>query len=169
MGSSGFVKKEEDAGVAAADCCCIGTGLGQVVFGMELWTGRVGKLDLLNVEDSIVLLLLEWAGGNWAQNCFGIGFSSVFNGLIPCLSYVVNGGKVPPACCRGIKSLYGIAKTTADRQGVCSCLKMAASSVSGIDFKNAAALPGKCGVKNIPFKISPKVDCSKISHCYVDQ
>ncbi|WMV42721.1 hypothetical protein MTR67_036106 [Solanum verrucosum] len=38
---------------------------------------------------------------------------------------------------------------------------MAASSVSGIDFKNAAALPGKCGVKNIPFKISPKVDCSK--------
>ncbi|KAH0645270.1 hypothetical protein KY284_033154 [Solanum tuberosum] len=46
MGSSGFVKEEEDAGVAAADCCCcIGMGLGRVIFGMELWTGQVGKLD----------------------------------------------------------------------------------------------------------------------------
>ncbi|KAM3282193.1 non-specific lipid-transfer protein 1 [Capsicum chacoense] len=88
--------------------------------------------------------------------------STVLNGLIPCLSFVVNGGKVPPTCCRGIKSLYGIAKTTVDRKGVCSCLKIAASSVSGINFKNAAALPGKCGVKNIPFKISPKADCSKL-------
>ncbi|CAN4127860.1 unnamed protein product [Withania somnifera] len=88
--------------------------------------------------------------------------STVLNGLIPCLSFVVNGGKVPPTCCRGIKSLYGVAKTTADRQSVCSCLRIAASSVSGINFKNAAALPGKCGVKNIPFKISPKADCSKV-------
>lgn len=88
--------------------------------------------------------------------------STVLNSLIPCLSYVVKGGKVPPTCCRGIKSLYGIAKTKVDRQGVCSCLKTAASSVSGINFKNAAALPGKCGVKNIPFKISPKADCSKV-------
>nr|WEA82716.1 nonspecific lipid transfer protein 21 [Solanum melongena] len=88
--------------------------------------------------------------------------STVINSLIPCLSYVVSGGKVPPTCCRGIKSLYGMAKTTADRQGVCSCLKNAASNVSGINFKNAAALPGKCGVKNIPFKISPNADCSKV-------
>ncbi|XP_059318660.1 non-specific lipid-transfer protein 1-like [Lycium ferocissimum] len=88
--------------------------------------------------------------------------STVLNGLIPCLSFVVNGGKVPPTCCRGIKSLYGVAKTTKDRQSVCSCLKIASSSVSGINFKNAAALPGKCGVKNIPFKISPKADCSKV-------
>ncbi|KAJ8555422.1 hypothetical protein K7X08_012918 [Anisodus acutangulus] len=88
--------------------------------------------------------------------------STVLNGLIACLSYVVSGGKVPPTCCRGIKSLYGAAKTTADRQSVCSCLKIAASSVNGINFKNAAALPGKCGVKNIPFKISPKADCSKV-------
>nr|XP_016468262.1 PREDICTED: non-specific lipid-transfer protein 1-like [Nicotiana tabacum] len=88
--------------------------------------------------------------------------STVVNGLIPCLSYVVNGGKVPPTCCKGIKSLYGAVKTTADRRSVCSCLKTATSSVSGINFKNAAALPGKCGVKNIPFKISPKADCSKV-------
>ncbi|MCD7462246.1 hypothetical protein HAX54_048123 [Datura stramonium] len=60
-----------------------------------------------------------------------------------------------------IKFLYGVAKTRADRRSVCSCLKIAASSVNGINFKKAAALPGKCGVKNIHFMISPKVNCSK--------
>ncbi|MCD7462244.1 hypothetical protein HAX54_048121 [Datura stramonium] len=107
----------------------------------------------------LLLIYIVIAGPPRAEAA--ITCSTVLNGLIPCLSYVVNGGKVPPTCCRGIKSLYGVAKTTADRQGVCSCLKIAASSVSGINFKNAAALPGKCGVKNIPFKISPKADCSK--------
>lgn len=92
-----------------------------------------------------------------------ISCNTVFSSLIPCLSYVTKGGKkVQPACCSGIKSLYAAAKTTADRRSVCSCLKSAASSVTGINFKYAAQLPGKCGVKNIPFKISPNVDCSKV-------
>ena len=42
--------------------------------------------------------------------------------LTPCISYVSNGGTVPAECCSGIKSLYSLAQTTADRQSVCKCL-----------------------------------------------
>ncbi|XP_030455958.1 non-specific lipid-transfer protein 1-like [Syzygium oleosum] len=89
--------------------------------------------------------------------------NQVINTLMPCVSYVLNGGTVPPACCSGIRSLYSAAKTTADRQGVCSCLK---SAINGISYNAynaglAAGLPGKCGV-NIPYKISPSTDCKSV-------
>ncbi|KAI3408970.1 Non-specific lipid-transfer protein [Psidium guajava] len=67
-----------------------------------------------------------------------------------------------PACCNGIRSLYSAAKTTADRQGVCNCLK---SAINGIPYNaynagRAAGLPGECRV-NIPYKISPSTDCKR--------
>ncbi|GMN40571.1 hypothetical protein TIFTF001_009800 [Ficus carica] len=57
----------------------------------------------------------------------------------PCVSNVVNGGTVPEACCNGIRTLYGLGKTTDDRQG----------------------LPSKCGL-NLPYQISPSTDCKRI-------
>ncbi|XP_030516253.1 non-specific lipid-transfer protein 3-like [Rhodamnia argentea] len=89
--------------------------------------------------------------------------NQVVNTLMPCVSYVLNGGAVPPACCSGIRSLYSAARTTADRQGVCNCLK---SAINGISYNAnnaglAAGLPAKCGL-NIPYKISPSTDCKSV-------
>ncbi|KAF5476400.1 hypothetical protein F2P56_008121 [Juglans regia] len=87
----------------------------------------------------------------------------VVNYLTPCISYVANGGSVPTTCCSGIKSLFGLARTTGDRQGVCNCLKQAVNGVSYTPYNLnlAAGLPKKCGV-NIPYKISPSVDCKSV-------
>ncbi|KAK1418972.1 hypothetical protein QVD17_28126 [Tagetes erecta] len=85
----------------------------------------------------------------------------VVSNLAPCLGYLSKGGVVPPACCNGVKGLNNAAKTPADRQTACGCLKSAYSSNSGINPGNAASLPGKCGV-SIPYKISPSTDCSKV-------
>ena len=83
--------------------------------------------------------------------------------LTPCISYVANGGTVPAECCSGIKSLYSLAHTTADRQSVCKCLKQAVSGVpyTAFNLGLAAGLPNKCGV-NIPYKISPSTNCSNV-------
>ncbi|KAF5750741.1 nonspecific lipid transfer protein [Tripterygium wilfordii] len=78
--------------------------------------------------------------------------------LQPCISYLQGRGPLPPACCNGVKSLNAKATTTPDRQAACNCLKAASQGVNG---GLAAGLPGKCGV-NIPYKISPSIDCSKI-------
>nr|B3A0N2.1 RecName: Full=Non-specific lipid-transfer protein; Short=LTP [Lycium barbarum] len=46
--------------------------------------------------------------------------------------------------------------------GCCGGIKKsAAAGISGINYGIAAGLPGKCGV-NIPYKISPSTDCSKV-------
>ncbi|CAI9761909.1 unnamed protein product [Fraxinus pennsylvanica] len=91
-----------------------------------------------------------------------ISCGTVASTLSPCLNYVMYGGhQVPPKCCANIKSLYGMAKTTTDRQSVCTCLHTVAASASAASIKNAAGLPSKCGVR-IPYKISPSMDCSKV-------
>ncbi|KAL2479346.1 Non-specific lipid-transfer protein 3 [Abeliophyllum distichum] len=92
-----------------------------------------------------------------------ISCGAVVGSLRPCLGYVQNSSPiVPPACCNGIRGLYASAKTPADRRSICYCLKSLASSYKGINFNKAAGLPGKCGV-NIPYKISPSTDCSKVN------
>ncbi|KAF8042192.1 hypothetical protein BT93_A0725 [Corymbia citriodora subsp. variegata] len=87
----------------------------------------------------------------------------VVNALMPCVSYVLNGGTVPAACCSGIRSLNSAAKTTADRQSVCNCLKNAAGGMPYSDYTAglAAGLPAKCGVA-LPYKISPNTDCKSV-------
>ncbi|KAL7616725.1 non-specific lipid-transfer protein [Lactuca sativa] len=85
----------------------------------------------------------------------------VVSSLTPCIGYLTNGGAVPPACCSGVKAVNSAAKTTPDRQTACGCIKSASASMSNINAGNAASLPNKCGV-NIPYKISPSTDCSKV-------
>ncbi|XP_059296719.1 non-specific lipid-transfer protein 2-like [Lycium ferocissimum] len=84
----------------------------------------------------------------------------VQSGLAPCLPYLQGRGPLG-GCCGGVKGLLGAAKTPADRKTACTCLKSAANSIKGIDAGKAAGLPGACGV-NIPYKISPSTDCSKV-------
>ncbi|MED6199179.1 hypothetical protein PIB30_073479 [Stylosanthes scabra] len=91
----------------------------------------------------------------------GISCGQVNSALAPCIQYLRGGAAVPPACCSGVKGLVGAAKTTPDRQAACNCLKSAAGSISGINYGNAASLPGKCGV-SIPYKISPSTNCATI-------
>ncbi|MED6138106.1 hypothetical protein PIB30_071177 [Stylosanthes scabra] len=84
--------------------------------------------------------------------------------LMPCLLYVKFGGAtVPQACCNGIKTVYGGAQTTPDRQAVCYCIVNSIKGLpfSGINVRNAAAIPKQCGV-NIPYPISPNIDCSRV-------
>ncbi|CAI9269051.1 unnamed protein product [Lactuca saligna] len=90
-----------------------------------------------------------------------ISCGQVTSNLAGCLGYLRNGGAVPTACCNGVKALNNAAKSTPDRQTACNCLKNASNSVSGIKPANAANLPRQCGV-NIPYKISPSTDCSKV-------
>ncbi|KAL4561105.1 hypothetical protein LXL04_033267 [Taraxacum kok-saghyz] len=90
-----------------------------------------------------------------------ISCGQVVSNLAPCLGYLNNGGDVPSGCCSGVSALNNAAKSTPDRQTACGCLKSAYAANSGINPANAASLPGKCGV-NIPYKISPSTDCSKV-------
>ncbi|KAI3470185.1 hypothetical protein Pfo_026848 [Paulownia fortunei] len=89
-----------------------------------------------------------------------IGCGTVVSYLNPCLPYVTGKGPLG-SCCGGIKGLFAAAKTTPDRQSVCSCLKSVAGSYSGVNLSKAAGIPGQCGI-NIPYKISPSTDCSKV-------
>ncbi|CAB4315357.1 unnamed protein product [Prunus armeniaca] len=85
----------------------------------------------------------------------------VSNSVAPCIPYVIGGGAVPPACCNGIRNVENLAKTTADRQAACNCLKQLSGSIPGVNPNNAALLPGKCGVNNnIPYNISSSTDCA---------
>ncbi|MQL67588.1 hypothetical protein F6Q10_34780 [Streptomyces vinaceus] len=84
----------------------------------------------------------------------------VTGALAPCLPYL-QGGTSLGSCCGGVRGLLGVAKTPADRKTACNCLKSAANAIRGINLGKAAGLPAACGV-NIPYKISPSTDCSRV-------
>ena len=106
----------------------------------------------------VLVICMVVAGGEAAITC-----GQVVSKLTPCLTYLRNGGAVPPGCCTGIKALNSAAKTTADRQDACNCMKTLSKSYTGLNLGLASGLPGKCGV-SIPYKISPSTDCSKYVH-----
>ncbi|TMW82907.1 hypothetical protein EJD97_003962 [Solanum chilense] len=103
----------------------------------------------------IVLCMIVVAPHGEALSC-----GQVTSGLAPCLPYLQGKGPLG-GCCSGVKGLLGAAKTPADRKAACTCLKSAASAIKGIDVGKAAGIPSACGV-NIPYKISPSTDCSKV-------
>ncbi|KAI3834017.1 hypothetical protein MKX03_003398 [Papaver bracteatum] len=85
---------------------------------------------------------------------------TVVSKMTPCIPFLT-GGALPPSCCAGLKSLVSAAKTTPDRKTACNCLKSAAGGIPGINYGNAASLPGKCG-DSVPYKFSPSTDCTKV-------
>lgn len=86
---------------------------------------------------------------------------TVYDGVKPCLNYVLFGGIVSTDCCNGLESVIASATTTADHQSACSCIKSLASQATDDELSRAASIPGQCGA-TIPFEISPNVDCSKV-------
>ncbi len=105
----------------------------------------------------VLVICMVVVGGEAAISC-----GQLASGLTPCLEYLKKGGTVPPGCCSGVKKLNSAAKTTADRQAACTCLKNLSKSYSGVNYGLAGGLPGKCGV-SIPYKISPSTDCTKVT------
>ncbi|MFX6536343.1 non-specific lipid-transfer protein [Acinetobacter baumannii] len=89
-----------------------------------------------------------------------IGCNDVVRYLTPCLGYLT-GPRPIGGCCGGVQGLYGAARSTPDRQAVCTCLKSLAGSYRGVDLNKAAGLPRTCGV-NIPYKISPSTNCATV-------
>ncbi|KAK8709572.1 hypothetical protein V6N13_060587 [Hibiscus sabdariffa] len=89
--------------------------------------------------------------------------SDVVKHLLPCVSYIQNGGQPAAQCCNGVKTLFGGAQTKADRQNVCRCIKSAVNGIpySSFNLGNAASLPNKCNL-HLPYKISPSTDCNKV-------
>ncbi|KAB5560889.1 hypothetical protein DKX38_005846 [Salix brachista] len=102
------------------------------------------------------MLIVMVVGSPLAEAAITCG--QVTSSLAQCIGYLQKGGAVPPACCNGVKSLNSAAKTTADRQTACNCLKSLAGKISGINYGLAAGLPAKCGL-NLPYQISPSTDC----------
>ncbi|KAJ1688503.1 hypothetical protein LUZ63_019893 [Rhynchospora breviuscula] len=105
---------------------------------------------------TVAILLLTAPHSANAVTC-----GDVSSAVGPCLAYARNGQGSPSAgCCSGVKALNSKAKTSADRQTVCNCLKNLAKSIT-FNGGAVAGLPGKCGV-NVPFPISTSTDCSKV-------
>ncbi|XP_020595395.1 non-specific lipid-transfer protein 1-like [Phalaenopsis equestris] len=87
--------------------------------------------------------------------------NEVASKLINCVGYAQHGGPLPAACCGGVKQLKAEAITVDDRRTVCSCIKLLAQNIGGLNQNFLASIPGKCGV-NIGYPISLSVDCSKV-------
>nr|XP_018624014.1 non-specific lipid-transfer protein 2-like [Nicotiana tomentosiformis] len=92
---------------------------------------------------------------HWPLSC-----GQVQSGLAPCLPYLQCRGPLG-SCCGGVKGLLGAARTPVDRKTACTCLKSAANAITGTNIGKVAGLPSACGV-NIPYKISPSTDCSRV-------
>ncbi|KAL3529494.1 hypothetical protein ACH5RR_008816 [Cinchona calisaya] len=104
---------------------------------------------------SMLITMSFFHGGQTQISC-----NTVSSDLYPCLSFIMNGGTVDPACCSGINTLISLAKTKTDRQSVCLCLKSFLSNATDGQIKNAASIPGLCGV-DLHFNITRDMDCSK--------
>ncbi|XP_062182882.1 non-specific lipid-transfer protein 4-like [Phragmites australis] len=105
----------------------------------------------------LVALLVATAPAVSAVTC-----GQVVSMLSPCLNYAM--GRSPtttPACCAGVRGLNNAARTTADRQTTCNCLKQQTSGMGGLKPNIVAGIPSKCGV-SVPYAISPSTDCSKV-------
>lgn len=121
-----------------------------------------GKMKPLSAILIIAALLVAAVGG--AEEA-AIGCGTVLSTLAPCIPYITDRGAIGE-CCNGIKTLHESAKTTADRQEVCGCLKKLAIGFPNINYEKAAELPKKCGV-DIPYVISPDIDCSKYVYMFL--
>lgn len=86
--------------------------------------------------------------------------------VAPCLSFIESdsASQPSPACCSGAKRLSNQAKSTADRQGICQCIKSALAGAGSYDKNRIPLIPQKCGVSISLPPIDSKTDCSKYSH-----
>ena len=105
----------------------------------------------------VVAMVVAAPGASAAITCGQVG-----SAIAPCIAYVTGRGGLTQGCCNGVKGLNNAARTTADRQAACRCLKTLAGTIKSLNLGAAAGIPGKCGV-NVGFPISLSTDCSKVS------
>lgn len=123
---------------------------------MALNSRAAAMATLLVAAAVAVLLAGEQASA--AVTCGQVGSS-----IAPCVAYVTGkAAAVSPGCCSGIRGLNNMARTTADRQAACRCLKSMAGSIKALNMGKVAGVPGKCGV-NVGFPISMSTDCNKVT------
>ena len=116
---------------------------------IEMARSAVAQVVLVAVVAAMLLAVTEAA----------VSCGQVSSALSPCISYARGNGASPSAaCCSGVRSLASSARSTADKQAACKCIKSAAA---GLNAGKAAGIPTKCGV-SVPYTISSSVDCSKI-------
>ncbi|KAK3119584.1 hypothetical protein QOZ80_9AG0672510 [Eleusine coracana subsp. coracana] len=115
------------------------------------------KKQALVVAMAMAVVALLLASEASAITCGQVGSS-----LAPCIPYATGkASALPASCCSGVRSLNGAARTTADRQTACRCLKSLANTVRSVNMGLVAGIPGKCGV-NVGFPISMSTDCNKV-------
>uniref|UniRef100_A0ACD6A587 Uncharacterized protein n=1 Tax=Avena sativa TaxID=4498 RepID=A0ACD6A587_AVESA len=116
------------------------------------------KATAFVVLASFVVVLMAAGQASAAVTCGQVGTS-----LAPCIPYATGKAATPSqGCCSGMKSLNGMARTSADRQAVCRCLKSLAGTVKSVNLGVVAGAPAKCGV-SVPFPISMSTDCNKVN------
>ncbi|KAL2924774.1 IWF1': Non-specific lipid-transfer protein [Bienertia sinuspersici] len=87
-------------------------------------------------------------------------YGMVSENLEPCVGFLENCQGPTAACCNGVKTLKNMATITQDKRTACKCMKSAATAFPGIDPKNTAALPSKCGV-SLQGSVGPQTECSQ--------
>ena len=112
----------------------------------------------MRMRMSCALILVMVLVALWSPEAEAVTCGEVVSAVAPCLGYLRNGGS--QVCCNGVRGLRNKARTTGDRKAICNCLKSASSSYRGVSGNYAASLPRKCGI-NIPYKISPSIDCNR--------
>ncbi|KAL6520845.1 hypothetical protein OROGR_017414 [Orobanche gracilis] len=95
-----------------------------------------------------------------APHAEGLTCSTVVKNLLPCRTYLRNGGNVPASCCSGARSLHSAANTSYDRQLACRCMKVAARAYR-VKPQYAAAVPSKCSV-NIGYAVDFNTNCNNV-------
>ncbi|XP_040384543.1 probable non-specific lipid-transfer protein 3 [Oryza brachyantha] len=115
----------------------------------------------MGVESKVVvaavLLVAMVVGASAAITCGQVG-----SAIAPCIPYVTGrSSALSQGCCNGVKGLNSAARSTADRQAACRCLKSLAGTVKSLNLGTAAGIPAKCGV-NVGFPISLSTDCNKV-------
>ncbi|KAJ3669394.1 hypothetical protein LUZ60_011344 [Juncus effusus] len=107
------------------------------------------------IAAATILVILATSLTSNALTC-----GQVASNIAPCMAYARSGQGSPSAgCCSGVKALNSMAKSSADRQTACNCLKQLAGG--SVNAGAAAGIPGKCGV-SVPYAISTSTDCSKV-------
>ncbi|XP_047308905.1 non-specific lipid-transfer protein 1-like [Impatiens glandulifera] len=119
-----------------------------------------GSMKKMNLACVVLMMMIM---SNIAPQAHALGCPDVLAYLRPCISYLTGGGAgaIPYPCCAGVGSLNNAARTTPDRKTACVCLKSLSGSLPPRSVAAAAGIPGKCRV-NVPYKIDPRTDCSKV-------
>ncbi|KAB1219610.1 putative non-specific lipid-transfer protein 1 [Morella rubra] len=97
------------------------------------------------------------AAGNATSTC-----TTVTRDLTPCMKYIQGKDAKPPAnCCKGAMTLSEQAKTKAERQAMCECIKKDLALIGKYDQSRIPLLVKDCKLSIKLPPISKNTDCKK--------